>query len=264
MSRALTVTMGGGGAFALGFHLGLAHGMRDGGVDIATSPLMGTSGGSYAAVALATGMAFDDIAPIWERHVEEARLLWGRAAPLAEELFASRQVPEGSSAGSVAVRLLGFKRVTLWNVDVPLADIVAASSSILPFTRPHKIGKRRYIDGGHRSATSADLAPSADLQLLFVPYAVKSQGFMGRMGARQIRKEPPKWEARTGGKTIVVLPTDEMCAMSKGMRVIGDIGNARKIHDLSIPVGRELATTLRRDHADAVERLPTTAFDNGG
>jgi hypothetical protein len=42
-----------------------------------------------------------------------------------------------------AVRLLGWKRVTLWNADVPLADIVAASSSILPFTRPHKIGKRR-------------------------------------------------------------------------------------------------------------------------
>ena len=39
--------------------------------------------------------------------------LWGRAGPLAEELFGTREVPEGSSAGSVAVRLLGFKRVTL-------------------------------------------------------------------------------------------------------------------------------------------------------
>ena len=219
MHHPLTVTMGGGGAFALGFHLGLANGLREGGVDISTSPLMGTSGGAYAAVAIATDMTLEDIAPIWEPYVEEARLLWGRAGPLAEKLFGTRAVPEGSSAGSVAVRLLTFKRVTLWNVDVPLTDIVAASASILPFTRPHKIGKRRFIDGGHRSATSADLAPSADLQLLFVPYAFKSQGFLGRSGARKIRKEPPKWEARTGGKTIVVTPTEEMCAMSKGMRV---------------------------------------------
>jgi predicted acylesterase/phospholipase RssA len=256
MRHPLVVTLGGGGAFALGFHLGLAQGMRDGGgVDIATSPLLGTSGGAYAAVAIATGMAFDDVAPIWEAHDEEARLFWGQTAPLAEELFGTRRVPEGSSAGSVAVRLRGFKRVTLWNADVALADLVAASASILPFTRPHMIGERRYIDGGHRSATSADLAPPADLQLLFVPYAFKSQGFLGRSGARKVRKEPPKWEARTGGRVVTVLPTDEMCAMSKGMRVIGDIANARKVHDLAIPVGRELATTLRRDHADVVDRV---------
>ena len=255
MRNPLTVTMGGGGAFALGYHMGLAEGLRDGGVDIATSPLLGTSGGSHAAVAIATGMTFDDIAPIWEEYVDKARLLWGRAGPLAEELYGSRQFPEGSAAGSVAVRLLGFKRVPLWNDAVPLADIVAASSSILPFTRPHKVGKRRYIDGGHRSATSADLAPDADLQLLFVPYAYKSQGFLGRIGARQIRKESPKWEASTGGRTVPVLPTDEMCAMSKGMRVIGDVANAKKIHDLTIPVGRELAATLRRDHPEVVARL---------
>jgi predicted acylesterase/phospholipase RssA len=251
----MTVTLGGGGAFALGFHLGLADGMRDAGVDLATAPLMGTSGGSYAAAAIATGVTFEEIAPVWEAHVEEAPLLWGRAAPLTEELFGKRRVLEGTSVGSVAVRLLGFRRVKLWNDEVALPDIVAASSSILPFTRPHKIGKRRYVDGGHRSATSADLAPEADLQLLFVPYGVKSQGFLGRVGAHQIRKEPPRWEARTGGRTIVVLPTEEMCAMSKGMRVIGDIDNARKIRDLTIPVGRDLVATLRRDHPDVIERL---------
>ena len=43
--------------------------------------------------------------------------------------------------------------------------------------------------------------------------------------------------------------------MSKGMRVIGDIANAKKIHDLTIPVGHELAATLRRDHPEVVARL---------
>jgi hypothetical protein len=37
-----------------------------GGVDITSTPLMGTSGGSHAAVAIATGMTFDEIAPIWQ------------------------------------------------------------------------------------------------------------------------------------------------------------------------------------------------------
>ena len=255
MRNPLTVTLGGGGAFALGFHLGLFEGARDGGVDLARSPLLGTSGGSYAAVAVATGMTFDEIAPIWERHVEEARLVWGKAAPVAEELFSDRQVSEGSSAGGVAVRLRWFQRVTLWDPEVRLVDIVAASSSILPFTRPHKIGKRRYIDGGHRSATSADLAPDADLQLVFVPYGSKSQGFLGRAGARKVRKEIPKWEERTGGRTITVLPTAEICGLSKGMKAIGDIANARKVRDLTIPIGKELAATMRTEHASVVARL---------
>jgi NTE family protein len=255
MRYPLTITLGGGGAFALGYHMGLADGMRDGGVDIATSPLMGTSGGAHAAAAIATGMTFEEIAPVWEVAVEKARMLWGKAGPLAEELYGPRSVPEGSSAAGVAVRLRGWKRVPLWNSEVPLADLVAASASIMPFTRPHKIGERRYVDGGHRSATSADLAPDADVQLLFVPYAFKSQGFLGRAGRRQIKKEQPKWVTRTGGTVIPVLPTDEMCAMSKGLKVIGDIPNARKIHALTSPVGRELAATLRRDHPEVVERL---------
>jgi predicted acylesterase/phospholipase RssA len=218
-------------------------------------PLLGTSGGSHAAAAIASGMTFDEIAPVWADYVERSRALAGRAGPLAHSLYATREVPPGSAMGGGAVRLLGFKREVLWNDRYPLADIVAASSSIMPFTLPHKIGKRRYIDGGHRSATSADLAPDADLQLLFVPFALKSQGFLGRVGARQIRREQPKWEARTGGTIVVVGPTDEMCAMSKGMRVIGDMEVAGAVRELAIPVGRDLVTALRRDHPGILERL---------
>lgn len=252
----MTVTLGGGGAFALGFHLGLHVGMRDAGVDIATVPLLGTSGGAHAAAAIGTGMTFDEIAPVWAEYVESSPTVGGRAGPLALSLYGTRVVPEGSSVGGGAVRLRGFKRVVLWSDEYPLADLVAASASIMPFTRPHKIGGHRYADGGHRSATSADLAPDADLQLLFVPFADKSQGFLGRVGARQIRKERPKWEARTGGSIVTVGPTAEMCALSKGMRVIGDMDVSRTIRDLAIPVGRELVSTLRRDHAAIVERLP--------
>jgi predicted acylesterase/phospholipase RssA len=255
MREPMTITLGGGGAFAFGYHLGLSQGLRDGGVDIATSPLLGTSGGAHAAAAIATGMTFDEVAPVWERYIEAARPLFGRAGPLAEALYASQTVPDHATVGVGTVRLLTFRRKVMWHTDYRLPDMVAASSSILPFTRSHKIGKRRYIDGGHRSATSADLAPEADLQLMFVPFAFKSQGFIGRVGARQIRKEVPKWEARSGGKVIAVLPNDEMVGMSKGLRVIGDMDTARMVHDLAVPVGRDLAALLRRDHQPVIDRL---------
>ncbi len=255
MREPMTITLGGGGAFAFGYHLGLSRGLREGGVDIATSPLLGTSGGAHAAAAIATGMTFDEVAPTWTQYIADARPLFGRAGPLAESLYGTHVVPEGAKVGAGVVRLLTFRRKVLWHDEYRLADMVAASSSIFPFTRPHKIGKRRFIDGGHRSATSADLAPDADLQLMFVPFAFKAQGFIGRVGAKQIRKEVPKWETRTGGKVIAVLPTDEMVALSRGMKVIGDMDNARMIYDLATPVGRELATTLHRDHQPVISRL---------
>jgi hypothetical protein len=40
------------------------------------------------------------------------------------------------------------------------------------------------------------------------------------------------------------------------MRVIGDMDVARTIRDLAVPVGRELVSTLRRDHPAVLERLP--------
>jgi hypothetical protein len=93
------------------------------------------------------------------------------------------------------------------------------------------------------------------VQIVSVPYGTKAQGFLGRAGARRVRKETPKWERRSGGRSVVVLPTDEICALSKGMRAIGDIANARKVRDLTVPIGRDLAATLRRDYPEVIERL---------
>ncbi len=252
----LTVTLGGGGAYALGFHLGVAQGMRDEGIDLVGAPLMGTSGGSHAAFAIATRMSFDEVAAIWQPYVDSIGSFWVQALPLTESLFGRAQLPDGASAAGVAVRLLGFKREVLWAADHRPAEIVAASSSPFPFVRPTKVGKRRYIDGGHRSGTSCDLAPDADLQLALVPFAKKSQGIVGRMGARQVAKEPAKWQGRTRGHTMVVGPDEAMCAITvRSMRAMGDTSLGRRIYELAIPLGRETAATMRRDHPDVVDRV---------
>jgi hypothetical protein len=251
----LVVTIGGGGAIALGFALGVTSGLRDEGIDISKATLVGTSGGSHAAVAIASGMSYDTIDPIWRNYVEHAGKIWVKAYPLAEELYGTAVV---SDVAGVAVRILGFRREVLWAPGTAPANLVAASSSPFPFARPHKIGKRRYIDGGHRSGTSADLAPAADLQLVLAALMDPRQGFLGKLGARQARKEVGKWTAATGGATVLVGPNDAIAEMKvKGMKSMGDIEVGRTVLELAVPIGRELAGTLRRDHPTVVERLPT-------
>ena len=255
----LVVTLGGGGAYALGYCIGIADGLRSRGIDLSRSPLMGTSGGSHAAVAIACGMSYDQVAAIWQPYVETCGSLWVKALPLAELLYGAQVMPEGGSAGGVAVRLLGFKREVLWAADHPLPLIVAASSSPFPFVRPTKVGKRRFIDGGHRSNTSADIAPDADLNLVLAPFAFKSQGIVGRMAAGKLAKEPGRWEARTGGRSVVVKPDDAMIAVRiKSMKAMGDTTLGRRIYELAVPLGEHLADQLRADHPDVVARLTVT------
>lgn len=250
----LVVTIGGGGSYAFGFSVGVVRGLLEEGIDVRRTPMIGTSGGSHAAVAIAADLGFDDVEPIWRDYVTTAtRRFWVRAAPLTEQLYGSVEVTD---VAGVAVRLLGFRRVPLWAPDVRPADLVAASSSPFPFVRPHKVGTRRYIDGGHRSGTSADLAPAADLQLVLASLSDRSQGFLGKMGARQVAKETRKWRESTGGATLVVGPDQAMCAVQvKGMAALGDMDIGRQIYDFAVPVGRQTASIMRRDHADVVSRL---------
>jgi len=249
----LVVTIGGGGSYAFGFAVGIAAGLREEGIDISSVPTIGTSGGSHAAVAIAAGLSFDDVAPVWTDYIKTAGLFWVKGGPLAQQLYGAVRI---TGVGGVAVRPARLRREVLWAPQTSPADLVAASSAPFPFVRPHKIGKRRYIDGGHRSSASADLAGDADLQLVLVAFADPSQGFLGKLGGRQAGREAAKWRTRTGGRTLIVGPSEAMCAIkAKGMRAMGDMTIGRRVHDLAIPLGRELATTLRRDHADVIDRL---------
>jgi NTE family protein len=54
---------------------------------------------------------------------------------------------------------------------VPLVDAVAASCAVPCVWPPVTIGERRYIDGGTRSITNADLAAGADRVLVIQPVA---------------------------------------------------------------------------------------------
>src|ERR1700686_4622571 len=51
----LLMVYGGGGAFGIGFNLGIAHGLAAAGIAVAAAPALGTSAGSWAASAIALG-----------------------------------------------------------------------------------------------------------------------------------------------------------------------------------------------------------------
>lgn len=246
----IAVCFGGGGGYAYGFNMGVAEGMLDSGIDIRRWPMIGTSAGSHAVASIAHGHRFSELAPEWSALGEKiTRPFWIRASDLSEACYAND--PLGGPHGGVAVRMSTFRRRILWADEVTAVDYTAASSTVFPAARPHKIDGRRYVDGGFRSAASADLAPAADLLLLITAFADRRQGVLGRAGRWQARREIPKWERAHRGAVIHVGPTDEMTDVKmRGIRALGDIELGRVIYELARPLGRALADRLRADHAD--------------
>lgn len=248
----ITTCFAGGGAFGYGFHMGIADGMRDAGIDLSRFPMIGTSAGSHAAASLGSGRTFDEIATIWGDAVRTGSR-WRLAADggaFVEPMYGDRSA---DAVTSVAVRALSWRRRRFESTEHALVDLVAASSALPPLLRPHKIDGKRYIDGGAVSLASADLAPAADLLVLVTPFARPDQGLTGRVGGWQARRETKKWSGRHGGEVVQVVPTAEMAALG-GRRPtqVVDMRIGRAVYPLALEHGRTVAAGL-------LERLPQLA-----
>src|SRR4051812_34105969 len=84
---AMAACFGTGGAFGVGFNMGVAAGLLDEGIDCRRGPMIGTSAGGYTACALAAGITFEQIADLWTRYTESRRGWWLRCADLTEQIF---------------------------------------------------------------------------------------------------------------------------------------------------------------------------------
>ncbi len=234
--------------------MGVADGLRDGGIDLRHWPMIGTSAGSFAAAAIDTQLGFDHVAALWERYIDAAPPR-KRASliELSETVFAERGATE---VGAVAVRLLTLHRHVLSSDRYPLADIVAASSSVLPIVKPHKIDGKRYVDGGTISIASVDLAPNADLLLAITPFAVKALGVGGRLGRFQAHREIKKWSERHHGSVLHVVPSDEMAALGSSRLIdLGNMGIGRAVYPLAVELGCHVADIVHRDHPAIAARI---------
>lgn len=87
-----------------------------------------------------------------------------------EHRLPSHEWPPGRDVRLIAVAAdTGALRVFTCADDVSIVDAVAASCAVPGVWPPVTIGEQRYIDGGVRTSTNADLAEGCDVILVLAP-----------------------------------------------------------------------------------------------
>jgi NTE family protein len=205
------LVLAGGGVAGIAWELGLIDGLRAHGVSVGDVDLIiGTSAGAAVGAQLATGCLDQAVAAQREPGTTEiavdvdveafrvklADLVAGAAdateacARIGRMALEADTVPEDVRRAVIAARLpvhewpdepLRLTAVeattgTLVAFDrhsgVPLVDAVAASCAVPGIWPPVTIHGDRYVDGGARSLTNADLALGAGLVIVLVPMAL--------------------------------------------------------------------------------------------
>lgn len=241
----IAAVYGGGGIFGIGYTLGIAEALVDGGVELGDVQAVGTSAGSWAAAGLALGIRFLDALEVIEDDVPrfpDPRV--GRLRGVAAELFGADTFCP--SVDVIACSLPRLRRCVLSGADWPIADLVAASSAVPGMLAPHRVGGTRYVDGGVRSMASIDQAPPAARLLVILPLSGPMFGPAGRFLERGIRGELHRWQtAYPDSRALVVRPTAEMAALARRPDQLFDPGLARRCYDLAYEEGVALRRAWR-------------------
>jgi NTE family protein len=207
-TRALV--LGGGGVAGIAWEIGLLAGLADAGLDVRDADLVvGTSAGSVVGTLLRTGPDLAelearqlapapgepsprfDAAAMMTRIAEALTGVTGdqearaRVGALALDTPTVREAERRAVIGGrIGVPGWPARRLLVTAVDaadgsfaafeagsgVALVDAVAASCAVPLVWPPITIGGRRYIDGGMRSVTNADLATGCDRVLVVAPF----------------------------------------------------------------------------------------------
>ncbi len=223
---------GGGGLFGIAYLLGVGEALVEGGVDLGVAPAIGTSAGSWAAGALALGVrwhdAIDAIGGDIPRLPDPRP---GRLKKVAMEIFGDRRAP---SVRAVVCSLPRLQRVVLSGADHPISDLVAASSAVPGMLAPHKVGGRRYIDGGVRSMASADLADRAENLLVMAPIAGPMFGPAGRLAERVLRREMREWRQHNpAGNLWIIRPNHAIAELAGRPDQLFDADRAKRVYDVA-------------------------------
>jgi predicted acylesterase/phospholipase RssA len=238
----MAVVLGGGGAFGIAFHLGIAHALADAGMPVHHSPMTGLSAGSFAAAALVTGTPLGPISEAWRhgpRHTARGRRV--RAIDITERAFGDAR---DARVSGVSLRVPTMRRVLVDGGQHRLADVVAASSSPWGVARGHVVAGQPLYDAGMISNTAADLAPKADRLLVLAPLARGVLGRQGLLWESRLLREVTLWRARHHGSVEVVRPSPEVAAGGQTWSQIMDMSVAEQTYAAAFRQGRELADRL--------------------
>jgi len=240
----LAMVYGGGGVFGIAYTSGVAAGLTDNGIDVASAPSLGTSAGSWTASALALGMEYDDFADVRSPTVPNMRP--GVLVEIARELFgdASHHLV---SVSAMCVRTR--RRHILDGGAYPLADLVAASSAVPGLLPPHRIEGRLYVDGGMWSATSVDAAAEADHVIVVAPLAGSVLGPMGRTAGFLLERELQRWRGRHPDSTVHLIRPNREIARLAGRNPLGlfDDERARNVYPLAYEQGMRCGAQIASD-----------------
>lgn len=240
----LALVLGGGGIAGVAWESGIVMGLRQAGVDLSSADLIvGTSAGSIVGshVAFAADLTvpagrrptgpvpslepiLTTMAPLFDPTLDplEARRRVGAAACAAAAVDEQAHIAriaallpdrEGWPPRRLLVTAVDTEsgELTVWHsgCDVPLDRAVASSCAVPGLYPPVTIGGRRYMDGGVRSATNADLAVGAS--------AVIVLDVLGHLTPR----EPLAAElASLGTDRAVVITPDEAAVAAIGTNLL--------------------------------------------
>lgn len=247
-----SLVLGGGGPFGIAFEYGIYESLRDAGVDLKDSQMLGTSAGSWVASFIATGRGYADVADIPQIKVPN----WepGFLQSIARDVLGDDRA---ANVRAMAYRLPSRHRPVagpekLRGTDHDLADIVAASSAVPGLFRPVRIGDEYYVDGGVRSIVSADVAPKSRRVLAIAALGrhLKQQVGQHKIGVGpalewQLRRELGNWKRRYGGEVAYVQPNEKIAGLVEGPMDLFDFKIAHQVYDLAREQGEELAGRWR-------------------
>jgi NTE family protein len=208
MSTALV--LGGGGITGIAWEVGVLYGLREAGIDLTGADVVvGTSAGSIVGTMVASGLDLD-LAVAMQREDEEqkspnvdlglvmrafsilrdgsldpreARARVGAlavSAPVGDpekqvRWFASRMPQQEWPQRRLIITGVEAEsgEFVAWDRDsgVPLVRAMTASCAVPGVYPPVAINGRRYVDGGLRSGTNADLASDASEIVVIAPMA---------------------------------------------------------------------------------------------
>jgi NTE family protein len=266
MGRALV--LGGGGLTGIAWEVGVLVGLRDAGVDLGAADLVvGTSAGSLVGAVLAAGADLDPVVAAQRESAMELgaeldpdQMMAAVAAAMAgardlQEVrarigaMALAAVPHGDEERTalIAARLpvhdWPSRRLVVTAVDtgdgafvtwdrasgVPFLPAVAASCAVPGVWPPVAIGGRRYMDGGVRSVTNADLAAGFDPVVVLAPYTIglngTTQDEIASLGDAQVALVSPDDAALTAIGPNPLDPARRGAALDAGARQAGTVGD---------------------------------------
>lgn len=212
---------GGGGLFGIGFALGVVDGLRQSGTDLSHSPILGTSAGSWVGAATVCGVTFEELSVMPVPSFPNPKN--GLLASVARDIFGDKK---SDQIRVVACKLPRFQRTVLDAGQFPLADLIAASSSVPGLLAPHTIGDARYVDGGVRSGTSVDFGPQAHHLIIIAPLAGAMWGPFARFIDRSMHNEIKKWTERTGGQHTLFTPSESAANIARNPKHLFDKARA--------------------------------------